>query len=204
MPRHSLTPNWHFKARLGRLMLSATGRAYTMLRQIEWCYSDLLPLSIGIWYHNWSWLITENFHVKWNIFQLTITCLLSESRHVIVTIFMIFGDLTSWFLVIIKMSSPKIIKNVSFNVTTFHDSWWFFVTFDDCPIGRGFDLQSHSDLVLQLGRKVANQSRTLNNGVPVFAGRASALQLRKSQAKLSCSPSWGLSLPFGRGNTIPS
>ena len=29
-------------------------------------------------------------------------------------------------------------------------------------------------------------SQDTYNGVPVFAGRASALQLRKSQAKLSC------------------
>ncbi len=84
--------------------------------------------------------------------------------------FVIFGDLTSWFLVILhkshqnemnahersrnviknhrrswklwnnllqnvtkimKIRSPKIIKNVSFNMIIFHDIWLFFVTFDD-------------------------------------------------------------------------
>ena len=32
---------------------------------------------------------------------------------------------------IMKIVSPKIIKNVSFNMIIFHDIWWFFVTFDD-------------------------------------------------------------------------
>ena len=32
---------------------------------------------------------------------------------------------------IMKVISPKIIKNVSFNMIIFHDIWWFFVTFDD-------------------------------------------------------------------------
>ena len=55
---------------------------------------------------------------------------------------MIFGDLSSWFLVILleshqnetgkmspkimKMRSPKIIKNVSLNMRIFPDIWWFF------------------------------------------------------------------------------
>ncbi len=30
-----------------------------------------------------------------------------------------------------KMRSPKITKNVSFNTMTFHDIWWLLVTFDD-------------------------------------------------------------------------
>ena len=42
------------------------------------------------------------------------------------TFSMIFGDLTSWF-----WWSPKITKNVSFNMMTFHGIWWFLVTFDD-------------------------------------------------------------------------
>ncbi len=32
---------------------------------------------------------------------------------------------------IMKMRSPKITKNVSFNMMTFHDIWRFLVTFDD-------------------------------------------------------------------------
>ncbi len=30
-----------------------------------------------------------------------------------------------------EVRSPKIMKNVSFNMMIFHDIWWFFVTFDD-------------------------------------------------------------------------
>ncbi len=55
--------------------------------------------------HDWSWLITKNHHVKWNILH-----------DFWWSNFMICGDL-AW--------------NVSFNMMTFHDIWWFLVTFDD-------------------------------------------------------------------------
>ncbi len=52
--------------------------------------------------HDLSWLITKNHDGKWNIFH----------------------DL--W-----RSNFTKIIKNVSFDMMTFHDIWWFLVTFDD-------------------------------------------------------------------------
>ena len=61
----------------------------------------------------------HDHHVKWNIL-------------------MIFGDLTSWFLVILLESHQNEINRFlsyvsfkTFNMMTFHDSWWPLVTFDD-------------------------------------------------------------------------
>ena len=62
------------------------------------------------------------------------------------TFFMIFGDQTSWFLVVsreIHQNETSRVTNVvrilisvgnfgwSLSIMTFHDIWWFFVTFDD-------------------------------------------------------------------------
>ncbi len=44
---------------------------------------------------------------------------------------MIFGDLTSWFLVILNESQKRSSKMFHFNMMILYDIWWFFVTFDD-------------------------------------------------------------------------
>ncbi len=61
--------------------------------------------------HDWSWLINKNHHVKWNIFHD----------------FWWSAGMAYRFTI----RSPKITKNVSFNMMTFHDIWWFLVPFDD-------------------------------------------------------------------------
>ncbi len=60
--------------------------------------------------HDWPWLITKNHHAKWNIFHD-------------------FWQ-SNFMILVMKMRSPKITKNVSFNMMTFGDFWWLLVIID--------------------------------------------------------------------------
>ncbi len=80
---------------------------------------------------------------------------------------MIFGDLTSWFLVILNESRKKwdhqrSSKMFHFNIMIFYDIWWFFVTFDDywwfwlIMIYHDWSWQ----ITIQLGEVVLSQAQT--------------------------------------------